>query len=266
MPSYLQDAAFEHQFWLQIMGDHARFIHSALYPDEEENLKVTSQFITQFDRLLKEARDLNSNNVESLTHEAGELTRQFRTFKLGLLKRMLTDKVFIHLTPTFLNHMVNELEEYLLVLGYFSKGQSPPVFHELHHHMLWLMDASGHAGAINDQMDGVEAVIKQQSAGFVKDFDQFYQKAVELTGYLRSNIAAFPALQRFNEQTAIEMKLFRTFLQELKEMGISKQVLGMFPVLMADHMLREECYYLHKLAQSTHQPHPECDPTRPRVE
>jgi hypothetical protein len=36
---------------------------------------------------------------------------------------------------------------------------------------------------------------------------------------------------------------------------------------MADHMAREECYYLQKLAQSTKVvEQPTCNPTKPRTE
>jgi len=38
-------------------------------------------------------------------------------------------------------------------------------------------------------------------------------------------------------------------------------MLSTFSALMADHMMREECYYLTKLAQSTNTAKPSCDPT-----
>ena len=44
------------------------------------------------------------------------------------------------------------------------------------------------------------------------------------------------------------------------------KVLSTLTPLMPDHMLREECYYLIKLAQSSEVRMPDCDPTRPRVE
>ena len=47
------------------------------------------------------------------------------------------------------------------------------------------------------------------------------------------------------------MGLFKTFLNELEEMELSAEVLGTFTASMADHMAREEQYYLMKLAEST---------------
>lgn len=73
---------------------------------------------------------------------------------------------------------------------------------------------------------------------------------MELTGYLRSNVKNFPALNKFNNDVEIEIELFKTFLKELEELELSAEVLGTFTASMADHMLREEQYYLMKLAQS----------------
>ncbi|WP_430510408.1 DUF2935 domain-containing protein [Gottfriedia solisilvae] len=54
-----------------------------------------------------------------------------------------------------------------------------------------------------------------------------------------------------NHDIKLEIELFQVFLNELEELEISHEVLGTFSALMADHMMREEMYYLKKLAQST---------------
>ncbi len=48
-------------------------------------------------------------------------------------------------------------------------------------------------------------------------------------------------------------------------MGLNKEMLGTLTPLMADHMAREETYYLMKLAETTDIPAPIDDPTKPRV-
>ncbi|MFC4401971.1 DUF2935 domain-containing protein [Gracilibacillus xinjiangensis] len=248
--NYLKNAMFEHQFWLQVLSDHARFIQDSLYPSQKDDIDKANMFRTYFDQLLLQATKLNSSNAIAFATNVEDITKQFRVFKLSIIKRHLTGQMGIHLTPTFINHMVNELEEYLLILTYLKQGDKPPIFHELHHHLIWLVDASGHAGAINDRLDGVEKRLKEKSAAFTKHFEQFYLKAVELTGYLRTNIDAFPALEKFNHDVEIEMGLFQTFLHELEEMELSAEVLSTFTASMADHMAREEQYYLWKLAES----------------
>ncbi len=139
------------------------------------------------------------------------------------------------------------------------------MYHELHHHLLWLLDAAGHAEAISSNLDGVEMKLKEKSHTFKKTFEAFYLKAVELAGYLRSNLTEFPALTKMNLDSELEIKLFQVFLEEIEELRLTKQALGTFAPLMADHMYREECYYLMKLAESTKLDPPNCDPAKPRL-
>lgn len=250
LSDYVKSAVFEHRFWLQVLGDHARFIHDSLYPSEKDDIAKAAYFIQQFDQLLAQVKMLNESNMQPFINKVEETANQLRAYKLSIIKRHITSNMKIHLTPTFINHMVNELEEYLLILSFLKQGKVPPIFHELHHHLLWLVDASGHAGAINDRLDGVEKRLKEKSHVFTKHFEQFYLKAIELTGYLRTNVDKFPALSKFNHDVEVEIGLFKTFLNELEEMELNAEVLGVFSVSMADHMAREEQYYLLKLAQS----------------
>nr|WP_225435085.1 DUF2935 domain-containing protein [Bacillus aerolatus] len=246
MKNYEKTAKFEHRFWLQILGDHARFIHDSLAPSEKKEIELANNFIQTFDQLLGR---VEVDNLIHLSKRADEEAKRLRAFKLNILKRHLIGKISIHLGPTFINHMVNELDEYLRIVEFLNKGDIPPVCHELHHHLIWLLDAAGHAGAISANMDQIEKKIKKKSDEFTKDFGAFYLKAIELTGYLRTNLSAFPALKKFNQDTALEMKLFMNFLREIEELELSKKALGTFAPLMADHMMREECYYLTKLAE-----------------
>jgi hypothetical protein len=260
--SFEQAAKFEHGFWLQVLGDHSRFIHDALAPSEKEDIARAAAFIRTFDRLSAESGEADG---VALSRQAAAEAESLRSFKLHLIKKHLVGKISIRLGPVFLNHMVNEVEEYIRILQYLQKGEVPPIAHPLHHHLLWLLDASGHAGAINDNMDQVEKKIKAKSAAFAASFEQFYLKAVELAGFLRTNLAAFPALEKFNLDASLEIMLFMGFLKELEELELTKQALGTFDARMADHMAREECYYLTKLSRSAKLPAPNCDPAKPRV-
>ena len=255
-------ARFEHRFWLQILGDHSRFIYEALAPVQKVEIEQAANFIQVFDTLLDHA---NSSDFMQLTAQAEKEVIKLREFKLELIRKHLVGKIKIHLSPTFLNHMVNELEEYVRILKHLQDGQVPPVYHELHHHLLWLLDAAGHSEAIAANLDGVEKKLREKSESFTKNFEAFYLKAVELAGYLRTNLTTFPALTKMNSDTQLEIKLFQNFLHEIEELRLSHQALGTFAPLMADHMLREECYYLIKLAESANLDPPNCDPGKPRL-
>lgn len=264
---YRSSAMFEHRFWLQIMGDHARFILQALAPAETANIAKAEYFQHAFDRLLHESRSaLSDAALEHLNRSAYRYVEEFKEFKLQLIRSHLSGCIAIGLTPSFINHMVNELEEYWRVLKALMSGRPAPQFHPVHHHLLWLQDGFGHAAAIAAEMDFAEKSLIERSKAFEKTFSDFYLKAVEMAGFLRTRLHQFPALSRFNRQVELEMLMFQKFLHELKEMELSKEVLSTFAPLMADHMYREECYYLTKLSQVSEVERPHCDPARPRLE
>ncbi|MCH5584242.1 DUF2935 domain-containing protein [Shimazuella sp. AN120528] len=232
---------YEQHFWLHILRDHCQFILEALAPKEEKEINKAQKLYALFDDLYQHRQyDLPA---------VYDAVCKLRKFKLQLLKRLLTEQISIHLTPTFLNHMVNELEEYMRILDCFQQNQLPPNLHSLHHHLLWLPDAAGHATALNENTDGVEKEWLEKTIYFTDRFEAFYLKAIELAGYLRTNCKQFPALSRFNQDVELEIKIFQNFLNEIEEMTSNITLLGTIAPLMADHMYREEKYYLNKLAQ-----------------
>jgi len=266
MKKSIPSILFEHQFWLQILGDHARFIFNSLSPKEQPEIEKSHCFIETFDTLLAEAGQcMSGGDVTNLTRTIAQKVQELRQFKLHLLCRHLVDGIDLHLTPTFVNHMVNELEEYVTILQCLIEHGRLPQFHPLHYHTVWLLDAAGHASFIHCSLDEVESDLKEQSKCFQKDFEKFHQKSLEFSGYLRTGLTAFPALERFNCQIHSEMDVFKQFLSEMLGLRIKLEALGTLSPLGPDHMFREECYYLTKLAQVKAIPFPDCDPTRPRI-
>lgn len=264
--TFQEEALFELHFWLQILGDHGRFIHDSLAASETEKIKTARYFITQFDQLLATSKgSLTEGALLELLRKSLAASEEIRSFKLLLIKEHLVGKIKISLPPTFINHMVNEVEEAIRLFISLGKGEMPPTVHPLHHDLLWLLDAAGHAGAIDSRLDDVEQQLKKASRDFKKDWDAFYLKAVEMAGYLRTNVTRFPALKKFHNDIDLEMNLFKVFLDELEAMGLTKEVLGTLTPLMADHMAREETYYILKLSETTDIPPPKDDPTKPRV-
>jgi hypothetical protein len=267
MKAFKETALFELQFWLQVLGDHGRFIRYSLSPTEKKDYENALHFITLFDQQLKRSRQ-NISEAELLTLlvEAEKAGTEFRQFKLLILERLLLKNISISLPPSFVNHMVNEIDEFLRLLTYLTDNKIPPLVHPLHHDLLWLLDAAGHAGAIDANLDHVEKDLKQKSQMFSKQFEEFYLKAVEMAGFLRTNLSSFPALARFHHDIDLELTIFKAFLREIEELELTKQTLSVLTPLMADHMAREECYYLMKLAESTKVvKNPDCDPTKPRT-
>ncbi|WP_245698254.1 DUF2935 domain-containing protein [Sporosarcina ureilytica] len=261
--TFEQEVLFELHFWLEILKDHSSFIHDSLAPSETAYIEEANAFKERFTSLLATSKEeMDEQSILALTKEAKEASEEIRAFKLTLIQAHLIGDIKISLTPSFLNHMVNEVEEAIRLFSYFEKGEKAPPVHPLHHDLLWLLDAAGHAGAINADMDGAEKQLKKKSHKFTKEWEAFYLKAVEMAGYLRTNVMKFPALRKFHNDINLEMTIFKAFLDELKEMELNKEALGTFTAQMADHMMREETYYLLKLSETTDIPPPKGDPTR----
>ena len=56
MDNFEEVSLFEDRFWLQILGDHSRFIFTSLSPDETEAVNQAQNFIMTFDSLLQQSR------------------------------------------------------------------------------------------------------------------------------------------------------------------------------------------------------------------
>lgn len=257
----------EHRFWLQVMGDHARFIFFSLAPNEIEYLQRVQDFIIDYDELLEKANTASGyDELENITKQAYQLTLNFREFLLLLLSHTLSSEIRIYLSSTFINDMLNELEEYLTVLSLLQAKDSI-LFHPLHYHLLWLADAAGHAAAIASNLDPVERDLIDKSGYFESQFIDLLFKSTIMNGYIRTQLNNFPALDRLNKEVETIITLFKDFLAEIRDQRINGQILGNLFPLMADHMAREECYYLWKLSQTAGVTRrPDCDPASPRIE
>ena len=263
--NYGREVLFEHRFWLQILGDHGRFIYNTLSPSEEHLKDKAAYFIRVFDDLLDESRRLTDESaINKLTKISLLHANDIRRFKLEIIKEQISDNIIIELPPTFINHMVNEVEEYLRILRCAIKMEDFSE-HPLHYHNLWLPDAAGHAGAVYCGLDSVEKDIRRKSREFAEEFEDLHMKAYEFSGYLRTELKVFPALQRLNSQAELKINMFMRFLREIEMLRNNTNAVGTLMPLMADHMYREECYYLVNLSGTAKITMPECNPAKPRI-
>lgn len=257
---------FEHRFWLQVLGDHSRMLLNSLSPEETEDIKKAKYFMKLFDDLLFKARKgVPKEEIYDFNLVAYNAAQEIRCFKLDILKRQIAGNIKINMVPTFINHMVNEVEEYIYILcSLAQKGY--PVVNPLHHHLLWLLDGSGHAYGIAGDLDMVEKAYIEKSRAFAKTFDNLYLKSIELRGYMRTGLQQFPALNQLTEEAYKDMSAFKDYLKELFTLVKDKKILGAIMPLVLDHMYREECYYLTKLSMVSQVKKPDCDPAKPREE
>jgi hypothetical protein len=152
------------------------------------DIETAGQFIHLFDQLRNSLVIMEAWQLTELNKQAHQCTLSLRTFKLDLLERILLGKVGIGLTPTFINHMVNELDEYIKILDEHIKGKPVPRYHALHHDLLCgsYRMAAGHAATLAMDLDAVEKRLIKKSDAFEQHFNEFFLKAIELTGNLRT--------------------------------------------------------------------------------
>ncbi|HLN64776.1 MAG TPA: DUF2935 domain-containing protein [Symbiobacteriaceae bacterium] len=273
----------ENWFWASVFRDHAAFIFDNTAPDQDDVFRWARSFRDQFEKLLQQAMSeaqavgitgpagsyavagrppepplasLEGRGLLDLEGQAGQTTKQLlenltglKRFKEELIQRKLDCKVKLGLGPTLLQHMVNELEEAQRTLGRVGAlAQLPPPMQALHHHLVWLPDAAGHAGVIHSGLDAPEAKLLEASQDFKEIFNGMHLKALELYTMLKVAPRMVGALRRLNRDSMAHIGLFRAFLTELREHLEDCEILttNLAPAL-ADHMLREELYYTEKI-------------------
>lgn len=165
-----RNGIFEHAFWLQILGDHSWFILNALSPKETDFIDKANEFIDLFDCLLKKSHKSSSiENLHELNYQAYSSAMKIREFKLSIIAKMIEDKISINMSPTFVNHMVNELEEYICILNALINGSIPNTS-DIHLHLLWISDGADHAFIIYRSLDMTEKELINKGHMYSKIF------------------------------------------------------------------------------------------------
>ncbi len=272
----------EDWFWTGVLRDHATFIYDGLPPSEQRAAEAASSFRRLFGTLHEEVEALArsaglsgpagsyaeadapatdplsrwhgmeltryNQAAEALNRRALEGLQALRRFKEELLYQKLDCSLTLHLGPGLLQHMINEAEEaYRVLTGLREQANLPPAMEALHHHLLWLPDASGHAWALHGGLAATEQELQQVTMEFKQVFDGLHITAMELFTMLRVAPRMVGVLRRLNRNSMDQIKAFRSFLLEMREHLEACEIGGTLSPLFADHMLREELYYTEKM-------------------
>ncbi|MEX2104096.1 MAG: DUF2935 domain-containing protein [Bacilli bacterium] len=254
---------YEHDFWLHVLRDHSVFIGENLAATEARLLTHNANFMYMIECLIMKLQEIRKRSwsVEpaySFNCEALNVATHFRNFNQHILDLSLVCKVKIQMTPTFLEHMTREAEEYISVIQLLQTGCPVlPATLTLHQHLLWLPDASGHAAIIRSKVDPTEQEIIDQTSMFKMDFEALYKRALELSTMLNTNPRYIPSLDRLNEMSTEQINMFIHFLEDLELMAKECAILGSVSPLMADHMARESKYYIDKIWAASRAEHEE---------
>ena len=220
MGNYAAASQFEHLFWLQIMRDHSEFLSGALPCGATDLRKQADCFAREFEGLLRIAQDLGDSHDHkwmSFAAEVQSAVESLGTFKLNLLAMMLKGEIVLDFTPTFVNHMVNELEDYLMIL-HFVEGTGADHQEPWSLHLLWLKDSQGHAEFLACGLDYTEHDLIEEAKHFAEMFLIRHSEAIEYRGFLRTCLELFPSLQRFGARAADSTRDFCDYLGNLRDL------------------------------------------------
>lgn len=249
MPENTVVNLYENPFWLQLMGDHMRFIQNSLFARETEHAQQADHYITLFDTLLAQSKEyLPEIAQQRFLETAYNSMQQARVFILSILRRQLLGEFCINIAPGYINQMANEAEEYLRILNHAIKN-TDSLMHPIHYHLLWLLNCSMNADFINASVDPCERELLRGCHRFMHKFDNLYLKSIEMMGFMRAGLPDFPGLRKLNADVLDDLASFAAFMLELEDKLQNKEILGTLCRLHVNHIYRKSCYYACKLSE-----------------
>jgi hypothetical protein len=245
-------AVEEIYFWSGILENHAEFFLTNLSFRETEFNKSAQYYKNTFTNLHTEAQAMlptaNPASESMLIRRTLPLVFSFIQFKRLALAHLLQCRIELGLPPTFVNHMINEAEEFYRILCEYGTAQKPhPVLENIHLHKIWLPDAAGHAASIASDLDPTETVYIKEAEEFKNSFEHLYIKAVELGLMLERTCLSDGSLDHFNNEVERKINDFIGFLENVRERRARCRILGVLKPLVPDHMIREEKYFIAKI-------------------
>jgi len=246
------DIRYEIEFWTSILRDHAKFQYISLSPKETEYIETAKQFMDLFDDYHKKilSSNITDEQVANLVSDNKTAVTRFVQFKKMMMSKLMTCDIELAMSPTFLNHMINEAMEYYRVLSIADETlRCNKVLENLRLHKVWLPDASGHAKHIASQLDGVESIYIDIACDFEMVFDKLFKKAYEMYMMFDRTGLDDGGLNQFNIDVIRTLEEFIVFLDTIRSLKANCRVYsnGTFSELIPDHMIREEEYYISKV-------------------
>ncbi|MDP5276430.1 DUF2935 domain-containing protein [Chengkuizengella axinellae] len=244
----------EHQFWLEILEDHAHFIHDFLSPSEEKWIGIANQYITSFRALRSKLNSIDpkhsfsSIEMRRFSTEVYPVAEGFYKFEGHLQHLRLQNKVNLNMWPSYLNGTLSENREYLRILSFSVRGQIPTPLPLVDLLDLWLEDHLGHAQLFIDIMDPSEIFLIQQAEKSIQEFRAHMVKNRQIKGYLIFTAPGFPVQTAFAKDVSKSVISLFELVEKLVEKYKGTEVLNRSTLRFIEHHFPESCYFLRKLA------------------
>ena len=231
----------EHAFWLHILEDHIHFMKDALL-DTEQSWKTTlDKQLTDWKHLY----DSMSENVEYAQH-ALNWSKELHRIKRDLLYGRVTNTVEIRLKPTFISHMIRELNIYIFILEEYIESGKVPKLVNIDHHDTWALDAHGHLQILLNHIDPVEDLIRKRVKESKGELHSIWMKTLEFMDYIRQ-IGEFEGLKQLDLEAIDGTKRYLALISELTDLYDKELIESDLTTRMLNHMYDEQSYYLKKL-------------------
>jgi len=232
--------------WLRILHDHMMFIMKRSEAYKQEALTFYNT-LTDLEGLI-----IDSGKLDFFTINRKIITvvEAIRTFKQSILADLLTAPAKITLPPTFISHMLNELEKFRFIVHYVEANREFPPSNNLNDHELWLLDIVGHLCGIKDNLDPVEKVLRKRLHKEAKVFEKLHNKALEFIGYFKHGVMTDTLMRTLDVSSVQKTLLYLNLVKEIALLRESNVALGVIDRHMLMHMIFEEIYYMKCLATS----------------
>lgn len=244
----------EHSFWLEILEDHAYFIRDFVSPAETEWAGIAQEFINAFSQMRNQLKSIpayteySSQEMIQFSGGAYHLAYEYYKFEGHLQHLRINNKVNLNLTPSYLNGTLNENQEYLRMLSFYTKGQNPPILPLVDLLDLWLEDQVGHAALLIRSLDGIEIPIIQKADHYKSLFEAFMVKNEAIKGYLRFTQENFAAQIHFARDVAVAVVEFTQLVKNTVTLYVKDEVFNQTTLRFLEHHFPEACYFLKKLS------------------
>jgi len=246
--------AEEHRFWLEILGDHAHFVHDHLSPSEVQWVQAAAGYIRAFCALLHRLDTLppkppSSPEWVAFAKEAYSYAAGYYKLEGQLQALRIANQVNLNLSPTYLNGTLSENQEYLRLLGYYVQGVEAPGLPLWNLMELWMEDQLGHAVLLRNILDPVEIPLTNEAATIATAFQAHLTKSRAIHGYLRFTPPDFPAQLEFAREVSATVVRFYLMVLNVVTKYRRTEVLSRTTLRFLEHHIPETCYFLRKLTE-----------------
>ena len=227
-------------FWTDILSDHAMFQSNAFSHSEENYITEAERFNQIFKRYHQTILSQKTADLHALEND----TINFINFKKTIIHNLLHHNILINFSPSFVNHMVNEADEFLNIL---RMGRCP-LEKPPHYIKTWLADASGHAVTLSSFLDLAETTTINHAQFYKDTFDKLEKKASEIS-MIGENLKAKINPELLKEETIEILNEFIKFCMTIGEQLDKKKIMstGTMSSAITNHFIKEHRYVINKL-------------------